>query len=221
MVNGGFTGVTCGDQAVGTLVEPSGDPSTGYPLDPSVYYFVQGENAWQAQCFNAVTTRATAAWGDNLTGAAKLTTGHQIRVELGLFNVASWRPSMDGYVVVKLNPEALDRVSAYGTLATDNGGSGYVATATTFTAAEQRVYDGEAVFSIRYLGDRSMVVPFGTPASAEINATGNVVYGYNLKAAQPGKYAIRFMFPTVRITGTDAGTYKLHVARLVIEVTGK
>ena len=57
----------------------------------------------------------TAEWGDNLSGDAKLKVGSPIRVELGLFDYTG--APMQGYTVVKLEPAALDRESAYGTLA--------------------------------------------------------------------------------------------------------
>ncbi len=43
-------------------------------------------------------------------------------------------------------------------------------------------------------------------ATAEINATGRVVYGYNLRVTAAGVYTITFTFPNVTISGADAGT---------------
>lgn len=224
VLGGELSNATCpgtGPKAVSELLVPSGDPASGFPIDSSAYYYVQGDSTWQAQCYTASLTRVNAAWGDNLTGPAKLTTRMMIRVELALYNAALWRPAMDGYTVVKLEPEALDRESAYGTLATQVQGQTYEATPTTFTAAEQRVYDAAAYFSIRYLDENRYIVPSGTPMSAEINASGAVVYGYNLRVSEAGKYAIFVKLPSVKVVGTDAGIYRDHVARLVINVTAK
>jgi len=43
-------------------------------------------------------------------------------------------------------------------------------------------------------------------ASAEVNATGKVVYGYNLRVPTSGVYTITYTFPNVSITGVDAGS---------------
>ena len=99
---------------------------------------------WQTQCYSsdAVNLEVTAGWGDNLSGDAKLKVGSPIRVELGLFrDLAEGSDpvaSMDGYTVVKLDIAALDRESAYGTLATEGTGV-FSATPTTFTHV--RVFD--------------------------------------------------------------------------------
>lgn len=220
MVAGGFTGVVCPTGVPEALHGPTGLPATGYPLDVAGFYYVQGLNAWQAQCYTATTASVTAAWGDNLSGDAALKTSAPIRVELGLFNADTSAPAMSGYTVVKLDPAALDRESAYGTRANGSPENGFSATTTTFTAAEQRVYDGGATLSIRNDSTGSYVVPVGTPAGAEINATGSVVYGYNLRVTAAGSYTITFTIPTVTVTGSDAGTFTEHSATLTIVVAG-
>lgn len=208
MVNGGFTGVTCGSpEEPSQLVTPTGNPLTGYELDPSAYYYVQGVNSWQAQCYNASSASVFGAWGDNLTGTAKLSVSSPIRVELGLMNSGTASvESMDGYSVQKLEPSKLDRESAYGTAATQENGT-FSANPTSFGPTEWRVYAGGVTFSICLTGTTTCPVPAGTPASAEINATGNVVYGYNLRVQVPGDYTITFTTPSsVTFTGADAGT---------------
>lgn len=196
MVGSGIVGVNCPEGAPDPLVTPSGTPLTGYPIDPAAYYYVQGVNTWQAQCYTAASASVTAAWGSNLTGGeAKLSVGKPIRVELGLFNANTAAQSMDGYTVDKLDPNALDRESAYGTLATGNPTDGFSATSTTFTATQQRVYASGATFSICLTGTTTCPVPAETLATAEINATGNVVYGYNLRVSTPGSYTITFTMP--------------------------
>lgn len=213
--------LTCGTVSTpSALATPTGDPLTGYPIDKTAYYYVQGVNTWQAQCYTATLANATAAWGDNLTGSAVLRPGYPIRVELGLMNSDTTAPSMDGYTVVKLDPEALDRVSAYGTLATLNTATNtYSATPTLFAATAQRVYDSGVTFSIKNADTGAYVVQENTTATAEINATGNVVYGYNLRVSDAGRYTITFTVPTVTITGTDAGVYTSHSVALTISVT--
>lgn len=217
MVDGGFEGVTCGTAAPSPLVEPTGDALSGYPLDVTAYYYVQGVHTWQAQCYDADAASATAEWGDNLGGDAKLSVGKPIRVELGLMNSGTG-PSMDGYDVVKLDPNALDRESAYGTLAESSTGP---ASVTSFAANEQRVYDGGATFSIKNDTTGAWVVAEGTDPTAEINATGRVVYGYNLRVSSAGLYTITFNIPTVSITGHDIGSVDStgHLVSLQIEVT--
>ncbi len=229
MIRGGFTGVTCGL----SLVAPTGTPLSGYELAGS--YYVQGVHKWQAPCVTATSAMARAEWGDNLSGDAKLSVGSPIRVELGLINqVAGDDPtqwlddtSMQGYTVLKLEPSKLDRESAYGTLATPvynelGEQTGWTATAENLAA---RVFDAEVTFSVRNLATGTYVVPLGSNPTAEINATGKVVYGYNLRVTQAGQYQITFVLPSVDITGVDVGTYVQDPAgpdtvTLVITVAG-
>ncbi len=222
MISGGFTGVTCGTpDAPSALVSPTGTPLTGYEIDPTAYYYVQGVSKWQAQCFNDTFATATAEWGDNLSGDASLKAGSPIRVELGLFNSNPAVLPMYGFNVIKLEPSKLDRESAYGTLATSDGAGGYYATAEILPA---RVFDSMATFSVMNVATGAYVVPLGTNPTAEINATGKVVYGYNLRVTQAGQYVITFVIPSVDITGVDVGNYTTDPAApdtvsLVITVT--
>ena len=214
---GGFTGVTCPN--VGFA--PSGIPQSGYPLDPLEYYFVQGIHKWQAPCdtWDADANGpvpVTAAWGDNLSGDAKLKAGSPIRVELLL----TYAPppdeaaEQDGYTVEKLDPAALDRESSYGTLATsDDGGQTYFATPVPFMPL---VFDYRATLTIT--GDGFLATE--EPASAEINATGKVVYGYNLRVPTPGQYQITYTLPNVDIQSADAGYCVDQTCSLTITVGG-
>jgi len=204
MIGGGFTGVSCGTNLDNwsVLVPPTGTPLDGYELDPVAYWFVQGEHTWQAQCTTDAFATATAEWGDNLAGDAKLKVGQPIRVELGLFDDTGI--AMDGFNVVKLEPSKLDRESAYGTLATDDGLGNWSATAAPMGA---RVFDAAVTFSVKNVATGVYEVPAGTNPTAEINATGKVVYGYNLRVSAAGAYEITFVIPNVDITGVDAGTY--------------
>lgn len=198
MIGGGFTGVAC----PGGLLHPSGTPQAGYEIDPVAYYFVQGVHKWQAECTTATSATATAEWGDNLAGDAKLQVGKPIRVELGLFDDTGLQ--MQGFNVVKLEPSKLDRESAYGTLATDDGMGGWYATAGTLPV---RVFDAGVTFSVKNVDTGAYVVPVGSNPTAEINATGKVVYGYNLRVSAAGDYEITFVIPKVDITGVDVGAY--------------
>ena len=216
-------GLTCPSDAPSVLVTPTGTPSTGY--DVPGYYYVQGLNTWRAQCLAGATGQtATAAWGDNLTGAP-LKAGTPIRVEISLDNDTTL--TMQGYDVIKLQ-NLLDRESAYGTLATGSTETGFTATPSTFPLTKTvigedgtpttvtiniRVFDSLATFSIQNLATGSYVVSPGTAATAEINSTGAIVYGYNwgsgkgkAATAVAGTYRITFTFPQIQLTGTDAGT---------------
>ncbi len=230
MIGGGFTGVTCGT----ALVPPTGTPLTGYEL--AGYYYVQGVSKWQAPCVTATSANARAEWGDNLGGDATLKAGSPIRVELGLMNqvagpdeITPWVDdiSMQGYTVLKLEPSKLDRESAYGTLATavlnpEGIQTGWTATAEALPA---RVFDAGVTFSVQNLATEAYVVEPGTNPTAEINATGKVVYGYNLRVTNAGRYEITFVLPSVDITGVDIGTYTTasdgpDTVSLTIVVTG-
>jgi hypothetical protein len=227
LAGGSFTGVTVGVGTPSPLVPPTGTPLAGYPISPLDYYYVQGVHKWQAQAYSTTSVpEVTAAWGDNLSGDAKLKTNSPIRVELGLFHTLTatdpvpdpLNPALAGYTVVKLDPAALDRESAYGTLATSDGAGGFSATPTSFTTV--RVFDNAVTFSIQNLASGVYVVQPGTKATAEINATGNVVYGYNLRVSVAGDYVITYIAPSVTITGADAGTFTANSVTLNITVSG-
>lgn len=224
MVGGQPTGVTCATETSAAepcaLGEPQGEPLKGYPVDPAAYYYVQGVNTWQARWYAADSAKVTTVWGANLTGGeAKLSTSSPIRVELNLFN-AGGGPDMQGYMVEKLNLDALDRDSAYGTLATGSPETGFSATPMTFTPTQQRVYAVGVTFSVCLAGTSTCPVPAGTDPTAEINATGNIVYGYNLRVTTPGQYTIAFSFPSgITVDGTDFGNYTASSVTLPIDVS--
>ena len=172
-------------------------------------YFVQGVHKWQAPCRDdsAETERIPVygQWGDNLAGDANFKIGSPIRVELTLWARNPADPPVEGtdpvgYKVVKLEQDKLDRESAYGTWATEGGAGGYTAAA---VAMVPLVHDGEATFSVQHadhVGTDVYAVPPGTNPTAEINATGKVVYGYNLRVAEAGDYYITFNLPSVDLT---------------------
>lgn len=237
MVGSSPFSATCGadSTSASTLSAPTGTPRALYDIDgdgvveSDAYYFVQGVHTWQAECYKATSASATAAWGDNLGGDASLKVGSPVRVELGLFDDAE--VSMDGYTVVKLEPLKLDRESAYGTLATqecwdtdedgvDDECEPYEASPTTFSPV--RVYDSGVTLAITdadgacAVGDVCPIDP-----TAEINATGAVVYGYNWRPDEPGDYTISFTTSTnVSITGTDVGTVEANETCVPAEVEG-
>lgn len=207
-------GGTMGLESEG-LEMPTGEPLTGYPVPG--YYYVQGVHKWQAQWMTAASGVGTAAWGDNLIGQAKKTVGSPIRVELGLFDTTA--VSMQGFAVVKLEPLKLDRESKYGTLAvSEDGGLTYHGSAQALTPA--RIYDAAATFSIKNVATGGYVVPEGSNPTAEINATGKVVYGYNLRVTTAGQYEITFVIPSVTITGVNGGGFTDHTVTLLITVGG-
>lgn len=211
----------CGTETTPSpLVPPTGTPLTGYEVDPAAYWWVQKVHTWQAQCFNADTALVFGAWGDSLTGDASLKTGSPIRVELVLTNSGgSTLASMEGYKVLKLQPSQLDRYSAYGHDAQPTEGGGWVDTLDTFLPAEWVVHDSDMMLSVEHLASGSFPVPLQAIAP-EINATGKIVYGYNLRVTAAGTYRIRFYAPSVTITGVDAGTFDANNASLDIVVGG-
>lgn len=197
MLGGSFTGVTC----PGDLVAPGGTPLSGYEIDPDAFWFVQGVHTWQAECDTATSATATAAWGDNLGGDAKLKSGKPIRVELGLVDDTGLQ--MEGFTVEKLEPSLLDRISAYGTEALLDEAGWYA----TSEYLPVRIYDPGVTFSVKNLDTGAYVVPLGSNPTAEINATGKVVYGYNLRVSSVGQYEITFVLPDVDVTGVNYGTF--------------
>lgn len=215
MINGSFTGITV---PLESPIYPTGIPQTGFEVEG--YYYVQGVHKWQSEATTATFATATAEWGDNLAGDAKLKVGQPIRVELGLFDDQGVQ--MEGFTVIKLEPSKLDRESKYGTLATyDDVNEKWNATAEILPA---RVYDSGVTFSVKNMSTGAYAVPEGTNPTAEINATGKVVYGYNLRVTDAAQYEITFVIPNVDITGVDAGTYTTSTdapdtVTLVINVT--
>ena len=208
---GNLTG--CGSADWSPLVPPSGTPQTSFPIDMDAFYYVQGVHKWQAQCIvvekgSAVSVKGE--WGDNLTGDAKLKAGSPIRVELLMFDE---NVSKDGYSVVKLEPLTLDRLSKYGTLATPDGSGGYNATPVSTRVV---VHDSEAQMTITNASGG--VVASENPITPEINATGKIVYGYNLRVPAAGQYVITFKMPNVTFKGCDAGTCINDTATLPITV---
>ncbi len=211
--SGSFTVVCGADGTPSDIVMPTGEPSSGFEVDG--YYYVQGKNTWQAQCETAAagTVSASVAWGDNLTGTAKLQVNKPIRVEVALSDDAE--TTMGGFSVIKLDPSLLDRESAYGTLAELSGGSYSGTPSTPFTSTG--VYDSGATLKIYNVATPNSPITNG-PASAEINATGAVVYGYNLTVPTDGYYVIEFSAPNVTLSSADSGTLSGNVASLKITV---
>lgn len=207
MVGTAAGGLLCGTlDAPSALVPPTGDPLTGYEVPG--YYYVQKVHTWQAQCFHDVEALVFGNWGDNLSGDAKLRVGSPIRVELVLTNLADYSPltTLQGYSVIKLEPSKLDRESAYGHQALGNPVEGFTDDPTDFGQASWLVHDSGITFSVQNLDTLAYAVPPGTSPTAEINATGKVVYGYNLRVGVAGRYRITFTSsPLVVFGGVDAG----------------
>ena len=196
-----YYGQACAETNDGTVCVDAGE------------YFVQRDAAWQAPC-TVVTTKvlANGAWGDNLAGDAMLKVGSPIRVELVLWDPSGLQHGQKGYNVIKLEPAELDRVSDYGHLAVNNGG--------TFSAIPTDlgviVHDPAATLKIERLSD--MAVVFQGAAGGEINATGKIVYGYNLRVAEAGAYRITYTLPNVSLNSCDAGVCTGSTAYLDITV---
>ncbi len=208
MVGAAPGGLVCDGDAPETaspLLRPLGEPLTGYEVPG--YYYVQKVHTWRAQCFNDVGADVFGAWGDNLEGDAKLKVGSPIRVELVLMNSRTYgdgTTSLLGYPVIKLEPSQLDRNSAYGHAA--NAPTAVSDTPAEFGQGSWLVHDNQITFSVQNLDTDVYAVPPGTNPTAEINATGKIVYGYNLRVSEAGNYRITFTSSTgVVFTGVDAG----------------
>ena len=202
---GVFTALSCPSEAT----TPTGTTA----VYDGVTYYIQGQATWQAECTTALagTLSVNAAWGDNLTGAP-LKAGTPIRVEMGLIHTLPTGTTMTGYQVLNLT-NVLDRTDTYGT------------TGTPVEFSEVRAYDAGATLSIYNKTTQSWVLQAAT-ASAEINATGAVVYGYNWGSGKgskstltAGDYTITFYAPNVSFAGTDAGTISADGHTVTLDVT--
>ena len=218
--------ISCPNDAFSTLTAPS-KPPVEYPEDCATgeeggpvcvgpgFFYVQRDGAWQAPCTTVDPgLDVTGKWGDNLAGgSASLKAGSPIRVEFLLLDGSGTAVNQTGYFVIKLQPSELDRESDYGHLAeadasvptgfkpivytvgdlTPDGG--------TFPAI---VFDPSATLKIERLDNGVPVSPavYNGTASGEINATGKIVYGYNLRVQVAGTYRITYTFP--RVTFVDA-----------------
>jgi hypothetical protein len=245
MAGGGSTfAIDCPTTGFSELVSPDKAPMH-YPEEcappkdegPPVcvaegYYYVQRDAKWQAPCvtFNAVPVNVLGKWGDNLAGgSASLKVGSPIRVELVLWDtdVAS---GQEGYFVIKLEPSELDRESDYGHWADGSVEAGFVPVpytvgdtlpdGGTFGAV---VFDPTARLRIERIVDGAPVTPaaYNGTASGEINATGKIVYGYNLRVQLAGTYRITYTFNNVNFGGgCSAGVCSGNEAALEIVVAG-
>jgi hypothetical protein len=194
--------------ACGTAVDPDDVTTNVKNVFPSGEYYVQGEDLWQAGCTTAAAGTVTvgAEWGDNLTNAP-LKARTPIRVEMGLLGDTTTYP-LTGFEVVKLTDE-LDRYATYGTLG-----------AAETPYAEVRVWDAGARLTIKTADGLTTV--FDGEATAEINSTGRVVYGFNWARPVAGDYVITFYAPNVTIATTDAGTIvNTHTVTLPVKVASK
>jgi hypothetical protein len=184
-------------------VDTDGDDIPDEHLD----YYVQGVATWQADCDIAATVTASAEWGDNLTNAPlKATT--PIRVEIGF--LTDPETAMSGYLVEKLDPTLLDRLSHYGTLGNE-----------VADYAEVRVWASGVTLDIR--NSDGTVIPANNIAyTAEVNSTGRIVYGFNWQNPVPGTYTITVTAPNITISSADAGTVvDSHTVTLEVTVGNK
>lgn len=180
------------------------------------YYYVQRDAKWQAPCVTVTPESllsVSGKWGDNLAGgSASLKVGSPIRVEFLLLDLydTPTAAGQKGYFVIKLEPSELDRESDYGHLATGWATDGTAAIAYevgdllpdggTFAAV---VFDPSARLKIERIVDGVPIAPavYNGIASGEINATGKIVYGYNLRVQLAGTYRITYTFPRVAFDG--------------------
>jgi len=187
----------------GGSVEPAVDADGNtvaptFPPEEPVYWVQKTEAIWTAECTEATTANVSAKWGDNLVGENSPKAGKPIRVEVNLtdFDDSTLRT---GYVVLKLTDE-LDRLATYGT----NG---------TELNTPYRVFDSGARLSIERCTDAECTGVesdpiYSGPISAEVNSTGNIVYGYNwgttrTDAAEKGTYLLSFFSKSTRIVSNE------------------
>ncbi|MFN2320290.1 MAG: hypothetical protein ABR500_11510 [Dermatophilaceae bacterium] len=189
-------GVTCVDPyvaAIGTTTYFGPEVDGVLPTVVAGEYYVQGEDDWQASCTTELvdTVDVTADWGDNLTGAP-LKAGTPIRVEMGLLATNPTGYEFTGFSVVKLTDQ-LDREATYGTLGVAEPSYG-----------EVRAWDADAHLKIAKTDNTLTVID--AAATAEINSTGRVVYGWNWQLPEAGEYLITFTAPNVTFVGSDVGS---------------
>lgn len=165
-----------------------GDPNcTNFPAFPGQSFWCQKTAAeWQAECTTAATLNVIANWGANLVGDGRIRANKPVRVEMSLLEDSVAQPRFD---VLKLTPELDDRLATYGTNAAIVVDTSYA------------VFDADSTLQIEKCGDEQCTTTTEVlPAqvmSAEINAVGKVVYGYNWGTAKnnppaPGTYKITF-----------------------------
>jgi hypothetical protein len=231
----GFTALVPPDKAPVLYPEECAPPKDeGGPVCVDEgYYYVQRDAKWQAPCFTAMSgpVDVLGKWGDNLAGgSASLKVGSPIRVEMVLWDSAPVAEGQLGYFVIKLEPTELDRESDYGHLATGPATDGSAAIAYEVGAALPDggtfgavVFDPTARLTIERLVDGVPVSPavYNGTASGEINATGKIVYGHNLRVQLAGDYRITYTFNNVNLAGgCNVGDCHDNVASLDIVVAG-
>ena len=144
---------------------PTGVPQTGFPVEG--YYYVQGVHSWHAGCLEGEpSATVAAAWGDNLAGDVD-DEGRQPDPRRD--GLEADVQQLTGFTVVKLQPDELDRLSAYGTKAIvtvdpDTQLTTYASDPVLF--AETRVWAAGAHLKIYSEGHPEAAIVDGT-ASAE------------------------------------------------------
>lgn len=218
--------IICPATGFSSLVPPDKDPlhypeecappkDEGEPICVADgYYYVQRDAAWQAPCVTVTPESllsVSGKWGDNLAGgSASLKVGSPIRVEFLLLDFAGTAGGKTGYFVIKLEPSELDRESDYGHLAGWSLDTGFVPI--EYTVGDELpdggtfpaiVFDPTARLKIERIVDGVPTAPavYNGIASGEINATGKIVYGYNLRVQLAGTYRITYTFPRVAFDG--------------------
>jgi len=229
----GFTALVPPDKAPVLYPEECAPPKDeGGPICVAEgYYYVQRDAKWQAPCFTSMgSVNVFGKWGDNLAGgSASLKVGSPIRVEMVLLDTGPVAAGQDGYFVIKLEPSELDRESDYGPLADGSPELGFdpipytvgdlLPDDGTFAAV---VFDPSARLRIERLVDGVPVSPaaYNGTASGEINATGKIVYGYNLRVQLAGTYRITYTFNNVSLEDCNTGVCGGNTASLDIVITG-
>ena len=218
--------LVCGasESTPSTLAPPTGTPLDTYEVPG--YYWVQKVHTWQAQCFNAVDGICVRRLGRQPHGRRKPEDrqpdpGRARSHEHDRLSGTITDGTLQGYNVIKLQPSKLDRESAYGHLAADNDRTMSAMTNIPVDVGQASwvVHDKFMMLSVEHLASGTFPVPLQAIAP-EINATGKIVYGYNLRVSAAGTYKDPVLRTRVTFTGVDAGTFDDNNAYLDIVVGG-
>lgn len=168
-------------------------------LDDVTYYLQNSESHWEAEWLNGeylANIPVIIDWSDNLFSTS-WSENAIVRVEHVLST--NLTTPMNGYMMTSFT----QRIDKQKTLEIQGTNSYSVAQIT-----EARVFSSYAVLIIEKLDDLGNVIHthYEGEAGAEINASGQVIYGYNWKIDDgAGQYRITFIIPSdtsnIRIIG--------------------
>ncbi|WNM25185.1 hypothetical protein [Demequina capsici] len=201
---------------------PHAPGTDGVPATTDGYWLQKTAATWGGTCVTASQATVRVDWGDNLMGDTALKAGKVIRVEVGLEALTTSGGDLTpaeaiGYTIVNLSEEGVpDRLAVYGTA--DTVGS----------PSPVMVWDHDADLTIATRADDGSVSDsFTTVATAEVNSTGKIVYGFNWgqKGDFPpaGDYVITFTVSDdttiASVVGWDPDTMERHDHSVSLDIT--